>query len=365
MHRIRAAVTSVLAVALIVTAVAWGRPDPMGMTRAPVEFKSLGAMTFGADNVLFVGDYLNNTVLALQIEDRRAGSGPIELAGLDARVAQVLGTTPDQIGIEDVAVHPASRNVYLSVRRGAGADMRFVLLRVTRDASRPIEEVALTDVRHSSAPITNPSPNPASPRSRTITDIAFADGQVWVAGLSNEQFASAFRRLPFPFSATHQTSTLEIYHVSHGASETRSPIMTFTPTTINGTLYMIAGYTCTPLVTFEAGGLKSGQHVRGRTVAELGAGNQPVDIMTYSAGGKDYVLLANSRYGMMKLSAADFAAGAPLTTRDGGNGIARSVVSEPGVVVQLADLDADHVVVVQKGAGGSGLDLKTIRKSTF
>jgi hypothetical protein len=255
--------------------------------------------------------------------------------------------------------------VYLTVRRGAGTDMTYTLLRVTRDAAKPIEAVSLTNVKASSAPITNPSPNPGNARQRTITDIAFADGQVWVAGLSNEQFASAFRRIAYPFAAApHATSTLQIYHVSHGASETRSPIMTFAPQTIGGKLYMIAGYTCTPLVTFEAGGLAGGQHVNGRTVAELGAGNQPLDIMGYTSGGKQYVLLANTRYGMMKLNADDFATGASLTTRDGGNGIERKEVSAPGAVVQLSDFDANNVLVIQKSATG-GFDLKTIAKSTF
>ncbi|HKS05504.1 MAG TPA: hypothetical protein VJR92_04250 [Gemmatimonadaceae bacterium] len=348
----------------VAATLAWIRPDASGMTRGNVEFKSLGAMTFGPNNVLFVGDHLNGNVLALQIDDKAAGSGAVEVAGIDAKVAQALGTTVDQIAIEDMAVHPASHNVYLTVRRGAGADMTYALLRVTRNATRPIEEVSLADVKFSTAPISNPSPNPGNARARTITDIAYADGQVWVAGLSNEQFASAFRRIAYPFSAAHETSTLQIYHVSHRASETRSPIMTFAPLKANNALYMIAGYTCTPLVTFDATALKNGQHVNGRTVAELGAGNQPSDITTFTAGGREYVLVANSRYGMMKLSAGDFVSGAPLTTPDGGNGIARTEVSAPGAIVQLADFDADRVIVIQKTAGG-GLDLKSVAKSTL
>lgn len=364
MMRGKPVVTCALAFAAVGAAIAWVRPDSLGMTRATVEFKSLGAMTFGPNNVLFVGDHLNSTVLALQIDDKATGTGPIALAGIDAKIAQALGTTPDQIAIEDMAVHPASRNVYLTVRRGAGADMTYTLLRVTRDVAKPIEEVSLASVKSSSATITNPSANPASPRSRTITDIAFADGQVWVAGLSNEQFASAFRRIAFPFAAGQETATLEIYHVSHKKSETQAPIMTFAPLKVNNTTYMVAGYTCTPLVSFESTGLKAGQHVKGRTVAELGAGNQPVDIMSYTSGGKDYVLLANSKFGMMKLNAADFATGTSLTTPDGGNGIARAEVSAPGITVQLADFDKDNVVVIQKAAAG-GLELKTIAKSTF
>jgi hypothetical protein len=225
--------------------------------------------------------------------------------------------------------------------------------------------VSLDDVKHSSARITNA---PAStggnrdPHRSTITDLAFADGQLWIAGLSNEQFSSAFRRLAYPFNAAHATTTLEIYHVSHRKSETQAPIMTFTPQKINGKLYMLAAYTCTPVVAFDASGLTPGQKVVGRTVAELGAGNQPADIISYTLGGMDYVLVANRTRPMMKLDAAEIA-GAPALTTPDHEGIARKPVSEPGAVVQLADYDANNVVVIQKAA--SGLDLKTIAKSTF
>jgi hypothetical protein len=125
---------------------------------------------------------------------------------------------------------------------------------------------------------------------------------------------------------------------------------------------MLAAYTCTPVVAFDASGLTPGQKVVGRTVAELGAGNQPADIISYTLGGKDYVLVANRTRPMMKLDAAEIA-GAPALTTPDNEGIARKPVSEPGAVVQLADYDANNVVVIQKAA--SGLDLKTIAKSTF
>ena len=36
-------------------------------------------------------------------------------------------------------------------------------------------------------------------RADTITDIAYDDGKLYVAGLSNEEFSSALRIVPFPF----------------------------------------------------------------------------------------------------------------------------------------------------------------------
>jgi hypothetical protein len=363
MTRGRTIITTCCALACAVVAAAWVSPNyPSGMIAGPVGAKSLGAMTFGPGNVLFVADNDAEMVHAIEVVDSSKPGAALDVTGIDVMVAQALGTTPDQITIADMAVHPVSRNVYLTVTRGRGAEATPVLVRYSGGS---VGVVSLDDVKHSSARITNA---PAStggnrdPHRSTITDLAFADGQLWIAGLSNEQFSSAFRRLAYPFNAAHATTTLEIYHVSHRKSETQAPIMTFTPQKINGKLYMLAAYTCTPVVAFEASGLTPGQKVVGRTVAELGAGNQPADIISYTLGGKDYVLVANRTRPMMKLDAAEIA-GAPALTTPDHEGIARKPVSEPGAVVQLADYDANNVVVIQKAA--SGLDLKTIAKSTF
>ncbi|HYV96956.1 MAG TPA: hypothetical protein VE967_05840 [Gemmatimonadaceae bacterium] len=358
--------SSIAAAALVTTIVAWGRPDPLGMYASTLEAKSFGAITFGPGNVLFVADNDAESVYALDITDKDKASGPINIEGIDAKVAQALGTSADQITIADMAVHPSSHNVYLSVMRGKGADAKPVLLKVTNDKTNPVSEVSLENIKHSSAKISNaPAANPGArsdPHRSTITDIAFADGKVWIAGLSNEQFSSAFRQVAFPFVAGQQTTQLQIYHVSHKRSETQAPVMTFAPERIDGKTYMLAAYTCTPLVEFAVDGLKDGQQVIGKTVADLGAGNQPADIIGYSFGGKDYMLIANRTHPMMKVSVADIASAPSLTTPDS-NGITRVNVSAPGAVVQLSDFDKDNVIVVQKGA--AGLDLRTIAKAGF
>ncbi len=43
-----------------------------------------------------------------------------------------------------------------------------------------------------------------------------------VAGLSNEEFASTLRSLPFPFKEGESETSVEIYHGAHGKFETRS-----------------------------------------------------------------------------------------------------------------------------------------------
>ena len=84
----------------------------------------------------------------------------------------------------------------------------------------------------------------------SITDMAFVDGKLVVAGLSNEEFASKLRTVPYPFAAIDAGTSVEIYHGNHGQFETRSPVISFVPYQVNNTSHLIAGYTCTPLVKF-------------------------------------------------------------------------------------------------------------------
>jgi hypothetical protein len=357
----------VVAVAAAVVAAAAPDPNSDGMRFGAPDVKSLGALTFGPDNVLFIGDSEGGAIVAVEVTDAARASSAINVAGIDVKVAQVLGTTPDQVIINDMAVHPVSHNVYLTVTRGRGADARPVLLRVTSNQSRPIEEVSLEGVRFSTAAIPNaPQPNAnarRNPRTLTVTDLAFADGQVWVAGLSNEEFSSAFRRIPYPFKDAMSTTTLEIYHVSHGQNETNAPVMTFLPKQIEGKQYILAAYTCTPLVAFAVDALKDKGHVFGRTVAELGAGNQPLDMISYVRNGSEQILIANSRHPLMRVTPADIAGGKALTSPTKEIGIARVPTALTGIR-QLADFDADHVIVIQTGSAG-GLDLKSIAKATL
>ena len=53
--------------------------------------------------------------------------------------------------------------------------------------------------------------------------MAFVDGQLFVAGLSNEEFASKLRSVAYPFARSPPGTSVEIYHGNHGQLETRSP----------------------------------------------------------------------------------------------------------------------------------------------
>ena len=64
------------------------------------------------------------------------GAGKVEVADLSTKVAAMLGTTADQIAINDVAVNPISGSVYMSVSRGLGAEAKPVVVILPWDEYR-------------------------------------------------------------------------------------------------------------------------------------------------------------------------------------------------------------------------------------
>ncbi len=120
-----------------------------------------------------------------------------------------------------------------------------------------------------------PAPAANGRQVETITSIAYIDGNVIVAGLSNEEFSSTLRSIPFPFTTAEKGAGIQIYHGSHGRFETAAPVRTFIPYEINNQKEILAAYTCTPLVKIPVSDLKPGAKVKGTTIAELGESQSP------------------------------------------------------------------------------------------
>ena len=168
------------------------------------------------------------------------------------------------------------------------------------------------------APTANPNDR-RNARGSSITDMAFSDGRLWIAGLSSEEFSSKLRSVPYPFSSIDAGTSVEIFHGNHGALETRSPVYTFLPYTLNNQPHLIAGYLCTPLVKFPIATLKPGEKVRGTTIAELGAGNRPLDMILYKKNGRDFLLMSNNSRGVMKIATDGLPAVGDTLAGGGGN----------------------------------------------
>jgi hypothetical protein len=325
---------------------------------------SMGPLTFGPDGTLFAADNQAAAIYALELGDQADGAarGAQALDAIDQKLAAMLGTAASEISVTDLAVHPRTQNAYISVMRGQGAGAAPALFRVDGDGKIQmvsLERLTFQKVELPNAPAANPGAR-NNPRASAITDIAFADGKLWVAGLSNEEFASKLRAIPYPFSSVDEGTSVEIYHGNHRALETRSPVLAFLPHTLDGKLHLIAGYLCTPLVKFPVDSLTPGEKVRGITVAELGNRNRPLDMILYEKDGKQFLLMSNDQRGVMKIAAADVAMAEPITTpvETETGGVSFEPISSMQGIQQLDRLNDRSSIVIARA--GDALNLQVL-----
>jgi hypothetical protein len=344
----------------LVAALAVGRT---GVTAAAPEtgpvLQSVGVMTFSPDGVLFAADPKGATIFALDLGAQANGGKPgaADVAAIDGKIAALLGTETASIAVTDLVIHPKTHNAYISVMRGTGADAKPALLRVDGDGKiQPIaiDTLAYTKVALSNAPAE--AEGRRNPRTDSVTDMAFVSGKLIVAGLSNEEFASKLRSFSYPFVAADPGTSVEIFHGNHGQLETRAPVYTFIPYTIDSKPYVIASYTCTPLVRFSMDSLK-GSKVVGTTIAELGNQNRPLDMILYKKDGKEFLLMSNNSRGVMKIPTADFGTAPGITAKvtSETGGIAYEKITAMSGVEQMDLLDAQRSIVLARTAGALNL----------
>jgi hypothetical protein len=330
------------------------------------KLQSAGPIAFGPEGVLFVADPQAAVIYAFDLAAQAAGKTPGTKAipGIDQKIAALLGTDPREIAVADLAVNPRSKNAFVAVTRGQGSTATPVLLRV--DGGGQIDLVALDSLKFTKVALPNPpEPAPGSrrdPRPQSITDMAYVDGRLFIAGLSNEEFSSKLRSVRYPFDAADAGTSVEIFHGAHGKLETHSPVYTFVPYEIEKEKHLIAGYLCTPLVKFPVSALKAGEKIRGTTIAELGNRNRPLDMIVYKQNGKDYLLGSNTSRGVMKIPTENFGSQTGITEHipDGRTaGIAYETISQLKGVEQLDLLDDKQALVIVRNEAGP-LDLEAV-----
>ena len=334
-----------------------------GFSEGNPEIESIHALAFGPEGILFIGDSQAAQIVAIDFSAHQKSSNEqLRIPDLEGTLSSILGSASDQFQLVDMAVNPANENIYLAVNHSSGKSFLFLVNNNT------LEQIDLKTVSFSKLAVSNAVAVDAkdrrgrSLRRWAISDMHYADGKVMLSGLSNAEFASTFRAIPFPFTNSQKASSLEIYHAAHGRYETNSPIKTFTTVMVNDKPHLLASYTCTPLVVFPMDALKDGGHTKGRTVAELGNSNTPLDIIELEKEGKRYILMANSNRALMKIDMAtieDFGDSLTerVTVRSGTAGI--DFINLPFVnVQQLSKLNDNQFVMVQRESNGK-LALKT------
>lgn len=355
------------------------RADTAFTTGRP-ELRSMSALTFGPEGVLFVGDGKGGAVFALDLGDKapREVKEPKEVTDVEGKLAALLGATPADVLVHDLAVNPLSKNVYLAASRGrAGLVQQWLLpndvadasVLVRIDAEGRFSVVDLGSVRYARVPLPNPIDaakkhawkEGLSLRTETITDLSFAEGALFVAGLSNEEFAATLWRVKYPFEGGVVATTVENFHGAHGKYETEAPVRAFVQYPLRGKNHLIAAYLCTPLVTFSVDDLKDRQHVRGRTIGEFGAGNYPLDMVVYRKGGQDKLLIANSNLPLMIVDPKDVEAYEDtITARVPAYTYGVRFESRSGTgIQQLDNLGDTHVLTLRRLMGGR-LDLEPL-----
>jgi hypothetical protein len=360
-------------------------------TTATLTLLSAGPVLFAPDvssagvAVLFVADVARATVFAFELppEAPAAETAELHIDHLGAKVASLLGVERADAVIRGLTVHPVSHAAYLSIARGRGPEAGGVLVRAGTDGELQVvelDDLPVTSFELDDAPAaddermdflldgTDPTSQPREihgvtlnvaqvPVQRSsVTGLAWVDGTLFIAGLSNEEFTSRLRQVEYPFTGLATETSVEIFHVDHGKYETHSPIRALT--SFDGGSSILASYTCTPVVQFSLDQLRGDGLVRGRTVAELGPMNQPFSLVSYERDGEEFLLVSNTRHPLLKIPAAAITAQAeltvPMSEPDSSLGVPRENLDHPGIT-WMANLDRGRVVVVQDEDGDSNL----------
>ena len=101
--------------------------------------QSAGALTFSPDGVLFVGDNKLGGLFAFETEHGQAPASrdPFPFESIDEKIAEALGVEAKSLVMNGMAVHPVTREPYLSVgvRNGDRLDPAVVRLACRRGPS--------------------------------------------------------------------------------------------------------------------------------------------------------------------------------------------------------------------------------------
>ncbi|MGC1306991.1 MAG: hypothetical protein WA885_07155 [Phormidesmis sp.] len=352
-----------------------------GFTLKPSQtVKSVSSMTLAPDGKLIVADWKNNALHAITLPETSATeSGSFNLYGVDSAIAQALDTDRQQIRVTKSIFEPTTNKAVLAVETGAQPEDPVVIAVFGSNGEgtlHNLDELVAATLSLGDVPPEASLWEHTPARSFLVTAMKAHDGEIFVAGLANSDFSSTLRRVAYPFNGTTATTPVEIYHAVHNQIETRAPIRAFSIVDIAGAPHVLAAYTCTPLVTLPIADLKDGAHIQGKTIAELGYGNTPLDVVpfdvSYQGETSQWVMIANSSRAADLISfdaiiAANNEAGlsqpvqAPFETRSGVPAMQAPITN----AVCLVDQDEQFLLSLRRDPTEGDLQLVSIRKGAF
>ena len=338
-------------------------------------------LAFGPENVLFVGDSKTATVHAIATQAQELKDPvPYNMKGIDDKIAAKLGIKPKNVIINDMKIHPVSQEAYIAVKRGYKPDAKSHIV-IINPATGAVRLLELSKGKHTKVKLTNPVTKdymfwkdiPAS--SLNITDIDYHNGHIYVAGLTNGEFASNLRKIAYPFKGNQTTvGSIEMYHPVHTQKETRAPIRTMLFEDVDGKSTLIASYTCTPLVTIPASKISRGANIKAKTIAELGYGNAPIDMLTFMTqemdGSYDKKLLithkdrSGSLISMKDLATANKGNGMEGITTMGPEGMKIFPVPTSGIM-HIDDQNQMMIAMLRRNIDNGAVDLLSELKGSY
>lgn len=340
---------------------------------------SLSVIEFGNNDTLFVADSEAGKIFAYKLpKEESTTSESYNLEGAGNKIAKLLGVDSLSVRYHDIAVHPTSKKAYVSLSYNKEGKKISSLVCANQKGNFSVIDLASMEVSEKSLS-KKPSEKVTFWRKipaplLTITDMEFIDGILFVSSLSDGEFGSTLRKIKYPFVEKDEISSIEIYHTVHNQTETRAPIRAMDVIKIDGEDIVIAAYTCTPLVTIPVKDLKDGSHIKGKTIAELGYGNTPLDVINFKAPNEkqqleDYILVINKQISADLIKVADIAEaskkeGLSKQEMRGKAGVVSRPLPLTGVM-QAANQDEQFIATLKRNIRTGDVDLVSFRKGAY
>ena len=337
------------------------------------DIRSISRLAAGPGNVLFVADWKTAHVHAITLPEaaQKPPGTAFNILDLETLLSKQVGGA--RITVEDMVARPGTAEVYVAVSYSAAKTPALFVVTGDQKARRlDLKAAKSTSVALRDAPTTDYEFWKETPeRSFTVTDMKWRDGELFVAGLSNQEFASTLRRVKYPFDSQQSITSVEIYHTGHNLIGTRAPIRAMSFATWGGKVYLVAAYTCTPIVTIPLDDLKDGAHIRGKTIAELGYGNTPADMISYTRTeqGKteEFLMLLNFERGasLIPVSQVEAAGAGPGFNKSVPFGQTAGIDVTPAPLagaLRLDNLDEKSFIIVRRQLEKDALQLVTVSK---
>lgn len=347
--------------------------------------QSAAKLTFGEPGTLFIADWKAARIYAMSVPVPASDSSkPFNLKDIQKPIAAALKVSPAALRFEDLAVQRGSGVAYVALTVGAGGKGARGAI-VSIDSAGKVKQLSTTNLTTWTAIADAPSPDlsfwrslPA--QSLTVTDMKFYQNKLYVAGLSNRDFASTLRvyNVPFTQNAQHSTSALsasvEMYHPVHNELETRAPIRSMAIASVNGVPSLVAAYTCTPLVVIPLNAITDGAHIVAKTVGEMGWGSAPVGMVSFKVGDADYVLLANSSRSADLMTLSDIAAAAapeqaglstPIKWPDQPYLGVKAMMTPMAASMRVDNLNDQLLLALRRDAASGDVQLMSIPKGAY